>query len=73
MDTSVDQDRRVKRPLHARAGIPEVWLVDLGAARIEVYREPASGDSREASVRRPGEILVVTAFPDVRPTDDLLG
>jgi Uma2 family endonuclease len=74
MDTSAERDRRVKLPLYARAGISEVWLVDLGAACIEVYRDLAAGDYREASVRRRGEALVVPAFPDVRPTvEDLLG
>ena len=37
-DTSLRLDRRVKIPLYARAGIGEVWLVDLTTSRIEVYR-----------------------------------
>lgn len=41
MVTSGDIDRGVKLPLYARAGIPEVWLVDLDAGAIEIYREPA--------------------------------
>lgn len=39
-DTSLERDRDVKVPLYARAGIPEVWLVDLLADRIEVFRHP---------------------------------
>ncbi len=37
-DSSVDFDREVKTPLYAAAGIPEVWIVDLLAEGIEVYR-----------------------------------
>ena len=39
-DTTLTYDRDVKRPLYARAGIPEVWIVDLDARQIEVHREP---------------------------------
>ena len=74
MDTSVERDRRVKLPLYARAAIPEVWLVDLGAACIEVYREPAPDGYRGVAVRRRGETLAIAAFPEVALlVDDLLG
>lgn len=49
MVTSGDIDRDVKIPLYARAGIPEVWLVDLDADTVEVYREP--GEDGYAVVR----------------------
>ena len=39
-DTTLAYDRDVKRPLYARAGIPEVWILDLEARHIEVHREP---------------------------------
>src|SRR5918912_896850 len=42
-DTTVLYDRNVKVPLYARAGIPEVWLVDLQQDLIEVYARPTSG------------------------------
>ncbi|GIW50689.1 MAG: hypothetical protein KatS3mg081_0044 [Gemmatimonadales bacterium] len=42
-ETSADYDREVKIPLYARAGIPEVWLVDLAGAQIETFRQPAQG------------------------------
>jgi Uma2 family endonuclease len=40
-DTTVETDRKVKVPLYARAGIPEVWLVNIPDERIEVYSDPA--------------------------------
>jgi Uma2 family endonuclease len=39
-DTTVEWDRKVKIPLYASALIPEVWLVNLPADTIEVYRNP---------------------------------
>lgn len=38
--SSIDRDRRIKAPLYARAGISELWIVDLDARRIEVHRDP---------------------------------
>jgi Uma2 family endonuclease len=43
-DTTVITDRTIKVPLYARAGIPEMWLVNIPDGRVEVYSEP-SGDS----------------------------
>ena len=40
-DTSAAYDREVKVPLYGRAGIPEVWLIDLTAVTIEVYTHPS--------------------------------
>jgi hypothetical protein len=40
-ETSAAYDREVKVPLYARAGILEVWLVDLANECIEIYRQPA--------------------------------
>jgi Uma2 family endonuclease len=73
-DTSLDYDRGVKLPLYARMGIPEVWLVDLQADVLVVYRDPSpEGYCLVRTVRR-GETLAPLAFPD-RPlaADDILG
>jgi Uma2 family endonuclease len=39
-DASAVADRQDKLPLYARAGIPEVWLVDWIEERVEVCQEP---------------------------------
>ena len=49
-DTSVEYDRTVKLPLYAGHGIPEVWIVNLVAAEVEVWRTPA-GDRYESVLR----------------------
>jgi Uma2 family endonuclease len=42
-DTSLRYDKDVKAELYARHGIPELWIVDVNTAVIEVLREPAGG------------------------------
>jgi Uma2 family endonuclease len=74
MVTSRDFDRDVKVPLYARAGIPEVWLVDLEAAAVEIYREP--GEDGYAVVRRAerGEALSPASLPSKSfSVSDILG
>lgn len=74
MVTSADFDRDVKVPLYARAGIPEVWLVDLEAAAIEVYGEP--GEEGYAMVRtaaRGDQVSPLTLAHVVLPVSDILG
>ena len=50
-DTALDYDRDVKLALYARHGIPEVWLLDVNAGELTVYREPAEGQYR--LIRKP--------------------
>src|SRR5512147_87129 len=38
-DTSVRYDLDVKWPLYARAGIPEVWVVDLEVGVLRLFRD----------------------------------
>jgi Uma2 family endonuclease len=64
-DTTAGFDREVKAPLYARAGVRELWLVDLMADRIEVYREPAADGYRRVSTRDRAEVLQVGALPDL--------
>ena len=40
-DSSLAYDRGTKLALYVRFGVPEVWIVDLLGAAIEVYRQPA--------------------------------
>jgi Uma2 family endonuclease len=42
-DTTVKYDRDVKIPLYARAGVSEVWLVNLPRQILEVYTQPVKG------------------------------
>jgi Uma2 family endonuclease len=44
-ESSLSWDRDVKVPRYARAGIPEVWLVDLASGVVTVYTAPDSSGS----------------------------
>jgi Uma2 family endonuclease len=63
-DTTVELDRRIKMPLYARAGVREVWLVDLRRDVVEVYRDPTRGGYLSVRVARRGESIDPEALPD---------
>ena len=39
-DSSLTKDRTVKLPIYARAGVPELWIVNVAAEEIERHRLP---------------------------------
>jgi Uma2 family endonuclease len=45
-DTSLRYDRKIKVPLYARQGVPEVWLIDIRRGHLEIYREPCADGYR---------------------------
>ena len=73
-DTTIAYDRNVKLPLYARAGIREVWLVNLPARTIEQYTDPSDEGYRRVDHKRGGQKLHPAALPDLTPTvDEILG
>jgi Uma2 family endonuclease len=58
-DTTVAWDRGVKVPLYARAGVAEVWLVDLAGETVEVSRQPGAGGYGESHRAGRGDRLEV--------------
>ena len=58
-------DRRVKLPLYARVGVPEVWIVNVQARQLEVYRNPKGEAYSESRVLKPSDVVSLLAFPDV--------
>jgi Uma2 family endonuclease len=72
-DASELHDRNRKASLYARAGIPELWLVNLVRDHLEVHRDPADGAYRSRQVLRRGERIAPLARPDVAiAVEDLL-
>ncbi len=63
-DTSLAYDRGVKVPLYARFGVPEVWIVDILGAAVEVFREPRDG-AYSTSERHTGGTLTPTFVPGI--------
>lgn len=72
-DSSADYDRTVKVPHYARAGIPEVWIVDLPQRVVEVYRKPEDGEYREHLAVGSGADLRLPGLPGAQiAADDVL-
>ncbi len=63
--TSLVYDRRIKLPLYARAGVPEVWIVKVQERELEVYRSPKGEAYSESRVLKPSDKIALLAFPDV--------
>lgn len=73
-DATLEFDRGVKIPLYARAGISEVWLVDLSEDVILVHRDPFLGGYRTVRIARRGEWISPLAFPGREiAVSDILG
>jgi Uma2 family endonuclease len=64
-ETSARLDRSVKRPAYARAGIPELWIIDLKKKVVEVYRDPLGGEYQNTLLVRGGQTLAPQALPEV--------
>ena len=65
-DTSLSFDQQEKLSAYARAGVAEVWIVNLPQRRIEVYREPNPIGYGATTTLEPGAHAVPLSFPDVR-------
>jgi Uma2 family endonuclease len=73
-DTTLKYDLEVKRPLYARAGVAELWIVDINRRELQVFREPKSDysiyrvltRSDNAAVAAMGDLgfAVSALFPD---------
>ncbi|WP_018461712.1 Uma2 family endonuclease [Thermus oshimai] len=55
-ESSLDYDLKVKLPLYAKAGVPEVWVVDLESRRVHVFRAPEGGAYRVAEAVEGGRL-----------------
>jgi Uma2 family endonuclease len=65
-DTSLSFDRQEKLPAYGRAGVPEVWIINLLERRIEIYRDPTPTGYGSTMAVGPGAEANPLAFPDVR-------
>ncbi len=73
-DSSKRFDLTVKFPLYAAAGIPEVWLFDINAERIERHSDPRPEGYRQITSVGRGESLASLALPSMLiVVDEVLG
>jgi len=63
--TSIEFDREIKLGLYARHNIPEVWLLDLNAGELGVYREPVEGRYRGQQKPMASDAVSPLLLPDV--------
>ena len=63
-ETSLAYDRGMKLALYTKFGVPEVWIVDLRGAAIEVYREP-TGNAYALKQRLTSGSLAPVLVPGV--------
>ena len=64
-DSSLEYDRNTKLPLYAAAGIPEAWLFNLVAYRIERHTDPGPSGYRTVVFAEAGQQLASTVLPDL--------
>ena len=64
-DSTLVFDHEQKLPLYGRAGIREVWIVNLPEQTVEVYREPHFQGYASSEILRPGSQAHPLAFSDV--------
>jgi Uma2 family endonuclease len=73
-DSSLYHDLHRKLPLYAKAEVQEVWIEDVQAGIIHVYRDRDGMTYLTALTLRRGESISLAAFPDlILNVDDLLG
>ena len=63
-DATLETDQEDKLPAYGRAGIAEVWIVNLNELTVEVYREPNFAGYGAKTVLRAGEQAKPLMFPD---------
>jgi Uma2 family endonuclease len=65
-DTTLAFDVERKVPMYARAGVREVWVVDVNSRAIRVYRDPDPAGYRTTITATGDDIVASLALPEVR-------
>ena len=73
-DSTLAYDRGTKLSRYARAGIPELWIVNLPGERIERHTDPSGDLYGHVYLIRRGETLESAALPGLSVrVDDVFG
>lgn len=65
-DSTLRYDREVKVPHYAKAGIPEVWVLDITHQRLEIYRRPSVDGYRQILYPELQEQVAPVLLPELR-------
>ncbi|MCP4697654.1 MAG: Uma2 family endonuclease [Gammaproteobacteria bacterium] len=73
-DTSLSYDKKIKIPLYARHGVPEVWLINVPDRQVEIYLNPSPKGYRKILLPEKHEHISPALLPDVSvKVSDILG
>jgi Uma2 family endonuclease len=73
-DSSLAYDQDIKAPKYSRAGVQELWIVDLNDDMIWVYRNPSPKGYLDIKAYQRGQHVTMLAFSDITLTvNDILG
>lgn len=67
-DSSLRFDRTIKLPLYARAGVPELWIVDLKRRILDAYRQPEGDGYAEMTSYGPEDTIGLELAPEITMT-----
>jgi len=58
-DRTLRYDLDIKRPLYARAGVAELWIVDIDRREVHVFREPGLDYAIHRVLQASDDVYVV--------------
>ena len=65
-DSTLPYDRKIKAPLYARHGVPEMWIVNLRHRELICMRQPRLNDYAEIeTIKAPG-LIPIAALGEIR-------
>lgn len=64
-DTTLRQDRDVKLPMYAEAGISEAWIVNLRHNVVEVHQNPILGVFQQVRIFKSGDRVESSVLPQL--------
>ncbi len=71
-DTTLGLDRRMKVPFYARAGIAEVWIVNLQQDAIEVHSHPGGNAYRKLRRFHSGQSIPISGVGVALRVNDVI-
>jgi Uma2 family endonuclease len=73
-DSTVETDRSYKVPLYAKAGIAEVWLINLPEEQVELFASPVDGAYQTATIFKHDDVAQSHTIKDLSlSVSDILG